>query len=190
MKTLLALLITTLTISTNVSANDTVDKLKGLLGNTATINNESTLSESSEQTQSLDVSSLVSLVSDNLGVSETQSEGGLASIFDYAKNNLSGTDYTQLAQSIPGLDSLLENVPTLTSDSSSNSSSVSGLLNKASEYSSSLSAINELKQQFEALGLDTDMIANFIAQINSYFSEEEDTLSLLQSGLGNIMTVL
>ncbi|GAC26082.1 DUF2780 domain-containing protein [Paraglaciecola mesophila] len=189
MKISSVLLITTLTLSSQAFANDTVDKLKGLLGKSSST--ESTqLTQSTQASESLDIASLVSMVSDNLGVTEEQSQGGVASIFDYAKENLSGGDYTQLASSIPGLDSLMDYVPDVSSDSSSKSSSMSGLLDKASEYSSSLSSINELKKQFEALGLDSDMISSFVTQINAYLSGDSDTQALLQSGLGKLTSLL
>ncbi|MGY0583844.1 MAG: DUF2780 domain-containing protein, partial [Paraglaciecola chathamensis] len=146
--------------------------------------------EASGASDSLDIASLVSMVSDNLGVSEEQSQGGVASIFDYAKENLSSGEYTELASNLPGLDSLMDYVPEVSADSSSNSSAVSGLLNKASEYSSSLSSINELKKQFEALGLDADMISSFVTQINAYLSGDSDTQALLQSGLGKLTSLL
>ena len=182
------LLITTLTLSSQALANDTVDKLKGLLGNTSST--QTSQAEASGASDSLDIASLVSMVSDNLGVSEEQSQGGVASIFDYAKENLSSGEYTELASNLPGLDSLMDYVPEVSADSSSNSSAVSGLLNKASEYSSSLSSINELKKQFEALGLDADMISSFVTQINAYLSGDSDTQALLQSGLGKLTSLL
>lgn len=191
-----ALLITTLSLSSQAFANDTVDKLKGLLGNSgsteSTQSTQSTQAEaaSASTSESLDIASLVSMVSDNLGVTEEQSQGGVASIFDYAKDNLSSGDYSQLASSLPGLDSLMDYVPDVSSDSSSKSSAMSGLLNKASEYSSSLSSINELKKQFEALGLDSDMISSFVTQINAYLSGDNDTQALLQSGLGKLTSLL
>jgi hypothetical protein len=188
MKISSVLLITTLTLSSQALANDTVDKLKGLLGNTSST--QTSQAEASEVSESLDIASLVSMVSDNLGVSEEQSQGGVASIFDYAKENLSSGEYTQLASNLPGLDSLMDYVPEVSADSSSNSSAVSGLLNKASEYSSSLSSINELKKQFEALGLDADMISSFVTQINAYLSGDSDTQALLQSGLGKLTSLL
>lgn len=188
MKISSVLLITTLTLSSQALANDTVDKLKGLLGNTSST--QTSQAEASEASESLDIASLVSMVSDNLGVSEEQSQGGVASIFDYAKENLSSGEYTELASNLPGLDSLMDYVPEVSADSSSNSSAVSGLLNKASEYSSSLSSINELKKQFEALGLDADMISSFVTQINAYLSGDSDTQALLQSGLGKLTSLL
>ncbi|AEE21775.1 MAG: DUF2780 domain-containing protein [Paraglaciecola chathamensis] len=188
MKISSVLLITTLTLSSQALANDTVDKLKGLLGNTSST--QTSQAEASGASDSLDIASLVSMVSDNLGVSEEQSQGGVASIFDYAKENLSSGEYTELASNLPGLDSLMDYVPEVSADSSSNSSAVSGLLNKASEYSSSLSSINELKKQFEALGLDADMISSFVTQINAYLSGDSDTQALLQSGLGKLTSLL
>ena len=188
MKISSVLLITTLTLSSQALANDTVDKLKGLLGNTSST--QTSQAEASAAYDSLDIASLVSMVSDNLGVSEEQSQGGVASIFDYAKENLSSGEYTELASNLPGLDSLMDYVPEVSADSSSNSSAVSGLLNKASEYSSSLSSINELKKQFEALGLDADMISSFVTQINAYLSGDSDTQALLQSGLGKLTSLL
>ena len=188
MKISSVLLITTLTLSSQALANDTVDKLKGLLGNTSST--QTSQAEASGASESLDIASLVSMVSDNLGVSEEQSQGGVASIFDYAKENLSSGEYTELASNLPGLDSLMDYVPEVSADSSSNSSAVSGLLNKASEYSSSLSSINELKKQFEALGLDADMISSFVTQINAYLSGDSDTQALLQSGLGKLTSLL
>ncbi|MBN26308.1 MAG: hypothetical protein CL578_14805 [Alteromonadaceae bacterium] len=188
MKISSVLLITTLTLSSQALANDTVDKLKGLLGNTGST--QTSQVEASGASESLDIASLVSMVSDNLGVSEEQSQGGVASIFDYAKENLSSGEYTELASNLPGLDSLMDYVPEVSADSSSNSSAVSGLLNKASEYSSSLSSINELKKQFEALGLDADMISSFVTQINAYLSGDSDTQALLQSGLGKLTSLL
>jgi hypothetical protein len=53
------------------------------------------------------------------------------------------------------------------------SDGISGLLNKASEYSDSLKGINELKQQFEALGLKPEMITDFIEQAKAYLDTEQ-----------------
>ncbi|ALM89224.1 MULTISPECIES: DUF2780 domain-containing protein [Alteromonas] len=187
MKILSLFVIATLSFSAHASANDTLNKLKGMLGDASTSTSQTT---EAAVASSLDVSSLVSMVSENLGVSETQSEGGLASIFDYAKGNLTTADYSELASAIPGLDSLLENVPSVAADSTNGGSTISGLLSKASEYSSSLGSINELKQQFDALGLDADMISSFITQINTYLNSNEETQTLLQSGLGNLASML
>lgn len=180
--------------TTNANAN--IDQLKGLLGDKkadSTVTTSSLTEMATSAASGIDLSSLVGTVSDNLNVSETQSEGGIASIMNYVQGNLSSGDYAQLANSIPGIDGLLENVPSLSGDTAaSSSSSLSGLLNKASEYSSTLKSVNDLKQQFEALGLSTDMIASFATQISSYLNvnADEETQALFKSGLDNLLAAL
>lgn len=177
-------------------ANANIDQLKGLLGGKkaeSTVTSSSLTEMATSAASNIDLASLVSSVADNLNVSENQSEGGIASIMNYVQGNLSGADYAQLASSIPGIDSVLEDVPSLSGNSAaSSSSSLSGLLNKASEYSSTLKSVNDLKQQFEALGLSTDMIASFVTQISSYLNvnADEETQALFKSGLDNLLTAL
>ena len=121
--------------TTNANAN--IDQLKGLLGDKkadSTVTTSSLTEMATSAASDIDLSSLVGTVSDNLNVSETQSEGGIASIMSYVQGNLSSGDYAELANSIPGIDGLLANVPSLSTDTAaSSSSSLSGLLNKASE---------------------------------------------------------
>jgi len=180
--------------TTCASAN--IDQLKGLLGGKkaeSTVTSSSLTEMATSAASNIDLASLVSSVAGNLNVSENQSEGGIASIMNYVQGNLSGADYAQLASSIPGIDALLEDVPSLSGNSAaSSSSSLSGLLNKASEYSSTLKSVNDLKQQFEALGLSTDMIASFVTQISSYLNvnADEETQALFKSGLDNLLTAL
>ena len=177
-------------------ANANIDQLKGLLGGKkaeSTVTSSSLTEMATSAASNIDLASLVSSVAGNLNVSENQSEGGIASIMNYVQGNLSGADYAQLASSISGIDSLLEDVPSLSGNSAaSSSSSLSGLLNKASEYSSTLKSVNDLKQQFEALGLSTDMIASFVTQISSYLNvnADEETQALFKSGLDNLLTAL
>ena len=177
-------------------ANANIDQLKGLLGGKkaeSTVTSSSLTEMATSAASNIDLASLVGSVAGNLNVSENQSEGGIASIMNYVQGNLSGADYAQLASSIPGIDSLLEDVPSLSGNSAaSSSSSLSGLLNKASEYSSTLKSVNDLKQQFEALGLSTDMIASFVTQISSYLNvnADEETQALFKSGLDNLLTAL
>ena len=178
----------------NAQAN--IDQLKGLLGDKktpSTVTSTSLTDMASNAVSGVDLASLVGVVSDNLNITETQSEGGIASIMHYVQGNLSGADYKQLASSIPGINSLLENVPSLSSEpAASKSSSLSGLLNKASEYNTTLKSVNDLKQQFEALGLSTDMIASVATQISKYLNvnADEKTQALIKSGLDNLLTAL
>ena len=107
-------------------ANANIDQLKGLLGGKkaeSTVTSSSLTEMATSAASNIDLASLVSSVAGNLNVSENQSEGGIASIMNYVQGNLSGADYAQLASSIPGIDSLLEDVPSLSGNSAARSSS-------------------------------------------------------------------
>lgn len=117
------------------------------------------------------IDGMLEALTENLGVSSEQAEGGLASIMNYVKNNVSSESFGDLSASLPGLDQVLNSVPDIKELGSSDG--ISKLLSKASEYSDSLKGINELKQQFEALGLKPEMITDFIEQAKAYLDTEQ-----------------
>jgi hypothetical protein len=52
-------------------------------------------------------------------------------------------------------------------------SGYSGLLDKAANYNDSLKAVNELKKQFEALGLKPEMIMQVVNSAKAYLNTAE-----------------
>ena len=84
---------------------------------------------------------------------------------------------------------LIGQMPDLSKLSSGSEDGIGGLLNKASEYSDSLKAINDVKNQFEALGLKPEMISNFITTAQSYLNTEQgqQAKKLLTEGLGKLL---
>jgi hypothetical protein len=166
-----------LTFSQVSLANDLLSSAKSLLGTTE------------ESTSTLSVTDMVSSVSDSLGITTEQATGSLGSIFDYAKDNISADQLTTLSDSLPGLDTLLDAVPEVSSDDSETStSSLGGLMSTAAKYSDSLSSIAALQSQFEALGLDADMITQVIQSAYTYLDSEqgEEVKALLQTGLSSL----
>lgn len=128
---------------------------------------------------------LMEALQGNLGVTSDQAEGGMASIMNYVKNNASSDKFSELSNAIPGLDSIMGSVPDIKELGSSDG--LSGLMSKAAEYSDSLKGLNELKQQFEALGLKPEMIMGFIEQAKSYLDTEQgqEAKKLLTDSLGD-----
>ncbi|MDU0355416.1 DUF2780 domain-containing protein [Paraglaciecola aquimarina] len=117
------------------------------------------------------VTAMISSVGETLGVSDTQATGGLASIFNYAKSNLSSEQFSGLTESMPGLDGLLSSVPDISNMASEGQ--LGGLMDKAASYSDSIAAINAVKKQFEALGLEPEMIMQYINAAKAYLDTEE-----------------
>lgn len=130
---------------------------------------------------------MISAVSKNLGVSSKQAEGGLASLMSYVKNNVSSDKFSELSATLPGMDQVLSAVPEIKNLASEGG--MAGLMNKASEYSSKLKGINEIKQQFDALGLSPEMISGFIQQAKAYLDtpEGKEAQKLLANSLSTLM---
>lgn len=181
----LIVLLTLSTLSSSVLAQETswLDSLKNLVG----------LGEAKEQTVEKSTSAmpsadgLVGMLTSGLGVNNEQASGGMGAIFNYVKNNVSNDQFSQLAKSLPGVEGLVNQMPDISKLGTSEG--LGGLLDKASEYSDSLKSINDVKRQFEALGLKPEMITNFIASAQKYLDTEEgqQAKQVLTEGLGKLL---
>ncbi|WP_371195073.1 DUF2780 domain-containing protein [Glaciecola sp. SC05] len=129
------------------------------------------------------IAGLLGSLTESLGVSDEQAQGGVASIMNYAKQNLSGDDFSALAKQIPGTDSILKQIPDL--GGMGESSGMGGLLSRAADK---LGGTALLAQQFESLGLDPEMMMGFVTQIQSYLStpEGEQAKMLLMDSLSGL----
>lgn len=127
---------------------------------------------------------LVGNVMSQLGLNQTQAEGGLGSLLGLAQSSLGTTDYSALAASIPNADSLLAAAPTLDS-----ASGVSGLLSKAGNLGSSLQSSAMVFDAFEKLGISKDLAMPMINIAKSYLEANgtEGTSELLTKGLSSLL---
>lgn len=127
---------------------------------------------------------LVGNVMSQLGLNQTQAEGGLGSLLGLAQSSLGTTDYSTLAASIPNADSLLAAAPTLDS-----ASGVSGLLSKAGNLGSSLQSSAMVFDAFEKLGISKDLAMPMINIAKSYLEANgtEGTSELLTKGLSSLL---
>jgi hypothetical protein len=195
----LIVLLTISTLSTSVLAEESswLDSLKNLVGlgeakEQSVDTDTDTDTDTKTNTKTLAMPStdgLVSMLTSSLGVNTDQASGGMGSILNYVKNNVSTDQFSQLVKSLPGVDSLVSQMPDLSQLSSGSSDSLSGLLDKASEYSDSLKSINDVTKQFEVLGLKPEMITSFISSAQSYLDTEQgqEAKKMLTDGLGKLL---
>lgn len=174
------ILLTISTLSTSAMAEEAswFDRLKNLVG----------LSENKEQVVEMpSTDGLIKQLTHSLNVDTDQASGGMGAIFNYVKNNVSADKFSQLAKSLPGVDGLVGQMPDVSKLSST--SGLGGLLDKAAEYSDSLKAINDVKKQFEALGLKPEMISSFVTSAKSYLDTEQgqSAKQVLTDGLGKLL---
>jgi len=126
---------------------------------------------------------LVSTLVNKLGVSQSQAQGGSGAIFKTAEKRMPKDDYQQLAKEVPEVDSLQKFAPK-TDDSKSSllGNAASALGGKAG---SSVGDAAGLLDSFDSLGMDKDMLNQFMPVIYDYVKENgsEMAMGLLQKAL-------
>lgn len=118
-----------------------------------------------------------------LDLTPQQAVGGTSAMLGLAKNQLSSTDYSELAKEVPGIDQLSGGAGSL--------AALSGLLGSSGKSAGLENALgnvkdtNDLNNAFGALGMDSGMIGQFAPILLQYLGQQGVGGSLLQS-LGSI----
>lgn len=117
-----------------------------------------------------------------LNITPQQAIGGAGAMLGLAKNQLSSTDYSELAKSVPGIDML---------SGGGELGALAGLLGstgKAAGLDNALGNVkntNDLNNAFSALGMDSGMVGLFTPVILQFLGQQGVGGSLLSS-LGSI----
>jgi hypothetical protein len=124
---------------------------------------------------------LVGLLTDKLGVTNEQAEGGAGAIFSAASKKMSADDFTKVTNALPEVTSLMSSA----SSSDSGSGSLGGLTSMVGKASGAVSSLAGLSDTFSKLGLSSDMVGKFIPIVLDYAkSKGGSTISnLLKSAL-------
>jgi len=134
-------------------------------------------------------SGLVGLLTQQLGVTTPQAEGGAGAIFSQAKKNLSPGEYTQVSDAVPEATSLLDKAPepkdsggmagTMGGVSSALGGSGAGLGGAAA----TVGGMGALSESFSSLGMNSDMVGKFVPIVLDYAqSKGGDTVMNLLKG--------
>jgi hypothetical protein len=107
---------------------------------------------------------LIKMLTDQLGVSEDQAKGGAGLLVKLAKDKLSGDEFSEITNSIPGLDGLTSSAP----KSGGIAGALGGLASSFGGGAGSLGNIASLAGGFKKLGLNADMVSKFIPIVLSF----------------------
>ncbi len=119
----------------------------------------------------------------DLNISSEQAVGGTSALLNLAKNQLPGTDYSQLLSSVPALDNLMG------SDLGKQAGAVGGLLGKSnplakSAVPSEMNSLGDVGSAFSALGMDSGMVSQFAPVLLQFLGDQGTSAPLLQSLAG------
>jgi len=113
-------------------------------------------------TMALDSDGLLGMLTNQLGVTEQQASGGIGALMGVAKQNLPGSDYTQLLGGAPDLSTLAGAAAPV---AASGSGGLGGLFGSAGSLlggqNQSLGQLAQITQSFSQLGLSPDMVGKF-----------------------------
>jgi hypothetical protein len=135
---------------------------------------------------------LVDMLTQQLGVTTEQAEGGAGAIFGKAKDNMSSEEFDQVTEAIPEATSLLEKAPQAESEKEGVADSIGGAVSgltggetKIGNTATSIGQMGGLADAFKSLGMDSDMVGQFVPVVLDYAKEKggEAVMGLLQSSL-------
>lgn len=114
---------------------------------------------------------LVKALTGQLDVTEKQATGGAGALFNMAKGLLSETDYGKVVGAVPGIGDLIKAAPDISAASSRASDKISGLtqgLGAVTDAVDNAQKYAAVYEQFKSLGLDTEMVSQFVPVILSF----------------------
>ena len=125
--------------------------------------------------------SLVNVLTQQLGVTENQAEGGAGSIFNMAKAKLSPQDFSQVANAVPDMNNLLQAAP----KSSGLAGAIGEQASRVGGGTEQLGGLANLAGSFSKLGLSPDMTNKFVSTILSFVQANggESVKNILATGL-------
>lgn len=131
-------------------------------------------------------SSLTSMVTSQLGVTETQAQGGLGTLFGLAKSSLDSQEFSQLSGAIPNMDTLLAAAPAISEEAAG----LTSLMGSAGKYGKALQGATQAYAQFKELGIGVDQIPQYVSVTNKFLESQgsDDAMTLLQKGLAALNT--
>ena len=95
---------------------------------------------------------LMSILTSQLGVTDTQALGGAGALLQLAQDKLGVDQFSAISAIIPGADSYLN------------------IANTVGKISGSLTSLDDVKPIFENLGMSGDLVGDFIPAISGYAS--------------------
>ena len=111
---------------------------------------------------------LVQQLSQNLGISEEQAQGGAGLIFSLAKQKLGEGEFTQVSQSLPGISNLISAAPQSGGVMAGAMGGLASAMGGAMGGGGNIASLATLAGGFTQLGLNPNMASQFIPVILSF----------------------
>jgi hypothetical protein len=123
---------------------------------------------------------ILTMLTEQLGITEDQAKGGAGAIFSMAKEKLGEADFSKIADVVPGMDNLLGAAP----ESGGLAGAIGGLASKFGGGAGAIGSLAGLAGAFKSLDLDSDMVGKFVPIILSFVQAKGgDSVKSLLEGI-------
>ena len=112
---------------------------------------------------------LIQQLVSNLGVTEDQAKGGAGMLFNLAKEKLEAGDFQQIADKIPGVNDLMSAAP---ESGGGVMGALGGIASAMGGKAEGLGNLANLAGGFSKLGLDSNMVGQFIPVVLSFVQNQ------------------
>jgi len=119
-------------------------------------------------TQELKSGSLTDLLMKRVGVTQAQAEGGAGALFQVAKGKMQTDSFSQLEQSVPGIQSMLGAAPPTASQASTLGGFAGGLSSLTGNSGGTTGNLLAVASAFQQQGMSPAMIQQFVPVIIEY----------------------
>ena len=119
---------------------------------------------------------LIGQLTKELSITPAQASGGAGALFGLAKNRLPAEDFSKVAATVPGIESLIKSAPAPSKNSAA--TALSGLGHSAP---GGLGAMSAVAGPFKNLGLSPDMAAKFVPILTQFVGSKGG------SGVGSLL---
>ncbi|MDJ0728415.1 MAG: DUF2780 domain-containing protein [Crocosphaera sp.] len=124
---------------------------------------------------------LIQLLTENLGIQDSQAQGGAGLLFQLAKDKLGDDDFAKVAGYVPGIENMLSSAP----QAGGMMGALGGLASAMGGEAAGIGNLMSLAGGFSKLGLDSGMIAQFVPIILSFVQNQggDEIKTLLENVL-------
>ena len=124
---------------------------------------------------------LVDLAMQQLDLTQTQAEHSLGGLFHLAKDNLSSSDFAQVSDAVPGVDTLIALAPAMQEENGL----LGSLMSQAGDAGKALQGANYMKGILDEYGVPLEQLLPLVELASGYLQQNgsEEIASLFNQAL-------
>ena len=115
---------------------------------------------------------LISTLTNTLGITQKQAEGGTGALFQNAKDNLSPEDFKKVSDAVPDINQYLAAAPPKAESKSGLEGALGSTLSSLGGGAAKAGSLLDLQSAFSKLGMDSSTLGKFVPVVLDFVQSE------------------